>query len=113
MGTWPKIVESFPLTVGQVFQQYLRLPADASDIFYHYTTHAGLEGILRSGGFRATNRMEMNDDGEFDYARNVVYEALDEVSKRRDLSNVVHSLTTYTRKNLDQFLSDTTEMSSA
>jgi len=113
VGTWPKIIESFPVTVGQVFRQYTRIPADASDIFYHYTTHAGLNGILRSGGFQATYRMRMNDTGEFEYARNVVYGALDEVSGRYDLPNVIQSLVTYTTKNLDKFLSDTTEISSA
>lgn len=113
MGRWPMTVESFPLTVGQVFQQYTRISADASDIFYHYTTHAGLKGILRSGGLRATYRMRMNDAGEFDYARNLVYEALNEVGRRHDLPPVAQSLTTYTRKNLDQFLKDTVGMSRA
>ena len=113
MGTWPKIVESFSLTVNQLFQQYTRIPSDALDVFYHYTTHAGLEGILRSGGLRATYRMGMNDTGEFAYARNVVYKALNEIGRRRDLPKVVQSLTTYTRKNLDKFLDDTTEMSRA
>lgn len=108
-----KIVESFPLTVGQVFQQYTRIPADASNILYHYTTHSGLEGILKSGGLRATYRMKMNDAGEFDYARNVVYKALSKIGKRHDLPQVSRSLTIYTRKNLDQFLKDTTEMSRA
>ena len=108
-----KIVESFPLKVGQVFQQYTRIPADASNILYHYTTHSGLEGILKSGGLRATYRMKMNDAGEFDYARNVVYEALSKIGKRHDLPQVSRSLTTYTRKNLDQFRKDTTEMSRA
>ncbi|HBA39590.1 MAG TPA: hypothetical protein DCZ05_07575 [Deltaproteobacteria bacterium] len=113
MGTWPKIVESFPLTVGQVSRQYTRIPADASHLFYHYATHAGLKGILRSGGLRAMYRMKMNDTGEFDYARNIIYEALNEVGRRRDLPNVAQDLMTYTRKNLDKFLADTTEMSSA
>ena len=113
MGIRSKIIESFPLTVGQVIQQYTRIPADASDVFYHFTTHAGVKGILRSGGFRATHRMGMNDAGEFDYARNVIYKALNEISRRRDLPNVAQSLVTYTRKNLDQLLKDTTEMSSA
>ena len=108
-----KIVESFPLTVGQVFQQYTRIPVNASNILYHYTTHSGLEGILKSGGLRATYRMKMNDAGEFDYARNVVYEALSKIGKRHDLPQVSRSLTIYTRKNLDQFLKDTTEMSRA
>jgi len=108
-----EIVESFPLTVGQVFQKYIRIPAEASNTFYHYTTRMGLEGILKSGGLRATYRMKMNDAGEFDYARNVVYEALSKIGKRHDLPQVSRSLTTYTRKNLDQFLKDTTKMSRA
>lgn len=110
---WPQIVESFPLTVRQIFQKYTKVPADASHIFYHYTTHAGLKGILKSGGFRATYRMKMNDTGEFAYARNVVYEALNEVGKRHDLPKVAEDLTTYTRINLEKFLDDTTKLSSA
>jgi hypothetical protein len=113
MGTWPQIVESFPLTASQIFQQYTMLSSDALDIFYHYTTHAGLEGILRSGGFRATYRMGMNDAEEFAYARDVVYKALNKIGRRHDLPNVAQSLTTYTRKILDKFLDDTTETSSA
>ncbi len=107
------IVESFPLTVGQVFQKYTRIPTDSWEIFYHYTTHTGLEGILRSGGLRATYRMRMNDTGEFEYARNVVYEALDEVGQYNTLPTVAHCLTTNTRKKLDKILNDTTEMSRA
>ena len=113
MDKWPKIVESFPLTIGEVARDNTRIPADASDIFYHYTTHAGLKGILRSGGLRATYRLRMNDACEFKYARNVVYNALNEVGRRYDLPNVAQNLITYTRKNLDKFLNDTTEMSSA
>jgi len=108
-----KIVESFPLTVGQVLQQYTRIPAEASNIFYHYTTRSGLDGILKRGGLRATYRMRMNDAREFDYARNVVYEALSKIGRRHDVPQVARSLTTYIRKNLDKFLKDTTEMSRA
>ena len=57
--------------------------------------------------------MRMNDAGEFDYARNVVYGALNEVDKRHNLPPVAQSLTTYTRKNLDQLLKNTIEMSRA
>lgn len=113
MDKWPKIVESFPLTVKDLWQLYTRIPADASDIFYHYTTHNGLTGILRSGGLRATSRMRMNDNGEFEYARKLIYEELNEVGRCLEPVSVVRSLTTYTRKNLDQFLRDTTEMSRA
>jgi hypothetical protein len=115
MGIGQKMIESFPLnlTVVQVLQQYTRIAADASDIFYHYTTHLGIEGILRSGGIRATYRKTMNDAGEFDYARKVVYEALDEAGRRHDLPPVVQSLAACIRKNLERLLDDTTEMSSA
>lgn len=113
MNTWSNIVESFPLKVGDVYRQYTRIPADATNIFYHYTTHTGLKGILKSGGLRATYRMRMNDANEFDYARNVIYKALNEISGIHDLPKVAHSLIIYTRKNLDKFLNDTTEMSRA
>jgi len=68
-------------------------------------------GILKSGGLRATYRKRMNDAGEFDYAKNVIYEALKEIGKRHNLSSVAQGLTIYIRKNLDQFLKDTIEMS--
>ncbi len=113
MNRWPRIVESFPLTVGQVFRQYTRIPTDISGVLYHYTTRAGLNGILRSGGFRATYRMRMNDPGEFEYARNLIFETLNQIGNRQDFPPVVQSLTTYTRKNLEQFLKDSAEMSRA
>lgn len=107
------IVKSFPLTTRQVFRQYTRIPPEASNIFYHYTTHAGLVGILRTGGLRATYRKMMNDTGEFEYARKIIYKALDEVEKRNDLPSVAVSLTEYTRINLQRFLENTTNMSSS
>jgi hypothetical protein len=110
---WSNIVDTFPLTVAQIFKQYTRLPADAGDVYYHYTTHEGLEGILRSGGLRARYRMGMNDPGEFSYARDVIYEELDNIGSRDDLRSYAKSLIIYTRKNLDKFLLDTTEMSRA
>lgn len=113
MCRWPKIVETFPLTVGQIFQQYTRISANFSGILYHYTTHEGLKGILRSGGFRATYRMRMNDPGEFEYARNLIFEALNQIGSRQDLPPVVQSLTVYTRKNLVKFLEDSSEMGRA
>jgi len=106
-------VESFPLTVSQVFHQYTRISADISETFYHYTTHAGLNGILRSGGFRATYRMRMNDAGEFDYAKNLIFETLNQIGSRQEFPAVVQSLTTYARKNLEQFLKDSVEMARA
>ncbi len=107
------IAESFLLKLGEVFQQYMRVPPDASDIFYHYTTPTGLEGILRNGGLRATYRMEMSDPAEFKYARMLVFNALNKIGSRHDLPPVAQSLTTYVRKNLDNFLNDRTENSDA
>lgn len=106
-----KIVKSFSLTVGQFLQQYTRMPADASNILYHYTTHSGLVGILKSGGLRATYRMRMNDAGKFDYARSLVYEALNEIGFCQTLPPIVQNLTTYTRKGLEQILKNAVEMS--
>jgi len=113
MCRWSKIVESFPLAVGQIFQQYTKIPANLSGILYHYTTHEGMKGILRSGGFRATYRMRMNDPGEFEYARNLIFETLNQIGSRQDLSPVVQSLTAYTHKNLEKFLKDSSEMGRA
>lgn len=113
MGKWPNIVESFPLTIGGVVRDYTKIPADASDIFCHYTSHAGLNGILRSGGLRATYRMRMNDPGEFAYARKVVYETLNEADRYKDFPKVARNLITYIRKNLENFLSETTDLNSA
>lgn len=110
---WPEKVEAFPLTVGQVFQQYTRLPTDASNVLYHYTTRKGLDGILKSGGMRATYRMRMNDPGEFDYARSLVFETLNMIGERDDLPPVGNSLASYAVKNVDLLLKDSFEMSSA
>lgn len=110
---WPGKVEAFPLTVGQVFQQYTRLPTDASNILYHYTTRKGLDGILKSGGLRATYRIKMNDPGEFDYARSLVFETLNMIGESHNLPPVVKSLTLYAVKNLDLILKDSFEESSA
>ncbi|MFC1544873.1 DUF2971 domain-containing protein [Gemmatimonadota bacterium] len=114
MAPWPEIVERFPLTIERVLQQYTRIPADATEIFYHYTDHAGLAGILKEGGLRAKYRKNMNDAGEFEYAKNVIYESLEEFAKHSNLPiKPVQSFTTYTRKNLDLFLDPTTEKSSS
>lgn len=113
MYRWPKIVETFPLTVGQIFQKYTSIPASFPGILYHYTTHEGLKGILKSGGIRATYRMKMNDPGEFEYASNLIVETLKQIGSRQDLPPVVQSLTVYTRKNLKKFLKDSSEMGRA
>lgn len=108
-----EIVSSFPLSIRQVFQNYTKLPPDASNIFYHYTTRAGIEGILRTGGLRATYRKIMNDKGEFEYGRNIIFKALDAVKKRNELPTVAQSIIEYTQLNLKNMLDDTTEVSSS
>jgi len=110
MTKLPHIVESFPLTVENVAKQYTKLPKDVSNVLYHYTTRAGIEGILRDGGLRASYRMTMNDAGEFHYARNLVYEVLEELGRCKELPKVAKSLAKLTRINLEQYLKDTTEL---
>jgi len=105
--------ESFPLTVAKVFREYTRMPIKTSDILYHYTTRAGLTGILKSGGFRATYRMRMNDPAEFEYARSLIFKTLKQIGTREDLPPIVQSLTTYACKKLKKFLENSTEISSA
>ena len=55
----------------------------------------------------------MNDIGEFDYARNVIYEVLNEIEKNRNLPPVAQGLTAYIRKNLAKLLINTIEMSNS
>ena len=56
--------------------------------------------------------MSMNDPAEFKYARDLVFGTLDMVGLRND-SIVERSLTTYSRKNLENMLSDSAERSDA
>jgi len=108
-----KIVDEFPLTTGEVFNKYIKLPTDATNTFYHYTTHKGVKGILKSGGLRATYRMKMNDKNEFDYARNIIYRSLEKTGRRNDFPNVAYNLIEYTHKYLDEFLSNSFELSTS
>ena len=55
----------------------------------------------------------MNDPAEFKYARDLVFDTLNMVGLRSDLPDVVRSLTTYARKNLQNMLSDSAERSDA
>lgn len=103
------IVESFPLSVDKVYRQYTKLPADAKDTFYHYTTREGLEGILRSGGLWAKYRGEMSDEGEFSYAKKMFYRAIKEISEAPNQPKVSRSFTKYMILNLDKFLVTTPE----
>jgi hypothetical protein len=108
-----KTVEEFPLTIAEVLRQYTRMPIVPSSVFYHYTTKKGLEGILRSGGLQATYRGNMNDTGEFDYAKRIIFEALNEVERCLEFPNVARSLAQYTLLNLDKLLNPSHEQSSS
>ena len=112
---FPRTSGDGPLThIRDVSQQYRKFPADTSDIFYHYTTQVGLEGILRCGGLRATYRMKMNDPDEFKYARDLVFDALNEAESRQDGPGAKQSLTTCVRENLERLLlNDTPNASQA
>ncbi len=106
-------VQNFPLEINNILHEHIILPANFPNVLYHYTNHLGISGILRSGGLRATYRGKMSDSGEFTYARKVINKSLEKISKRDDLPNNVKSIITYSKKNFDKFLNDTTAMSSS
>lgn len=106
-------VETFPLTLSEIGEEYRRLPSDFAGILYHYTDKEGLEGICRSGGFRATHRLKMNDEGEFAYAKQIVVEALDSVGRASDLPRIARDLVQAYRTNLDRLERESTGNSSA
>jgi hypothetical protein len=106
-------MQGFQLTVSNVIWDYNRIPDDASDVFWHYTSRAGFEGILRSGGLRATYRLDMNDEGEFGYARRIVDQALDRMRQRSDLPKVRLSLADTCKINLNRLLNQSKENSTA
>ena len=108
-----KIVETFALTIADAARQYTRIPDNSSGIFHHYTTHEGLEGILRCGGLRATYRMKMSDTGEFVYAKRIILQALVDIQRCKDFSSVAKSLVKYTRINLKNLLANSPEYSSS
>lgn len=97
------MVDDFHLSLEDIALEYAQLPPGATPTFYHYTDRAGLEGILRSGGLRATYRLLMSDSGELDYALELFYGVLEELDK----DPLIHSLTKYIRLNLERFRHDT------
>jgi len=84
---WPAVVEEYPLGVEKIWLKHIRLRNPTSVLFSHYTSRSGLEGILSTGGLRATYRMKMNDAGEFSFGRGVIFEALEQIE--RDAANWV------------------------
>lgn len=106
-------MEGCLLTVKNVIEDYNRIPGDASGVFWHYTSRAGFEGILRSGGLRATYRLNMNDEGEFGYARRIVDQAVDGIRQRTDLPKVRLSLANSCKINLNRVLNQSKENSTA
>ena len=113
MSVRAEIIESFHLTVRDIARQYTRIPSDASGVLYHYTDRAGIKGILKRGGLRATYRMRMNDTGEFQYAESVIYGALDEVNERQDLPRTAQIVTEDIRLTLNNLLEESIEDSRA
>lgn len=105
-----KTVDTYPLTLSKVYKEYIQIPVNAGDVFYHYTGRGGLEGILRSGGLRASHRHRMNDPGEFQYAKTLVFDELDFV-KGLDSCPIRNSVATYTKLNLQKILLESDELS--
>lgn len=104
---------AFPLYVDRVYLRYTRIPRDTPAVFYHYTTRQGFEGILRSGGLRASYRLNMNDPSEFQHAQELVDETLADVTKCRNAPRAAHSLSHYARLNIKRCLRESVEVSRA
>lgn len=62
---------------------------DPQGLLYHYTTQAGLIGILRSKSIWATHFQYLNDTSEGQIVSNAI---LDEISSRSDSSDAFHKL---------------------
>ncbi|MBL8383020.1 MAG: DUF2971 domain-containing protein [Burkholderiales bacterium] len=71
-------------------------------ILYHYTTAAGLLGILASGKFWATHLNYLNDPTELDYGVGLVRGALHAEANRRK-SGAVAALLATTARNFNPF----------
>ena len=113
MGTSSNLIESFPLTIRKTLQKYTRLPRDISNTFYHFTTHEGIEGIVRSGGIRATYRKHMNDNKEFEYSKNIIYKALTDIENCSDLPKISKDISKQVQLNLEIHFNDTAKMSNS
>ena len=107
------LIESFPLTIRETLQKYTRLPQDISNIFYHFTTHEGLEGIIKSGGIRATYRKHMNDNKEFEYCKDIIYKAIAEIENRSDLPKIAKDISKQVKHNLKIHFNDTAKMTNS
>lgn len=107
------MIESFPLNIRKTRQKYTRLPLGISNTVYHFTTHDGIEGIVRSGGIRATYRKHMNDNEEFAYSKNIIYKAIADIEKRPDLPKIAKDISKQAQINLETHLNDTTKMSNS
>ncbi len=113
MNANPNLIESFPLTIRETLKKYTRLPQNISNTFYHFTTHEGIEGIIRSGGIRATYRKHMNDNKEFGYSRDIIYEAMAKIENSSDFPSVAKSISKQVKINLEKHFSDTSKMSNS
>ena len=113
METNSNLIESFPLTIRKTLQKYTRLPKDISNTFYHFTTHEGIEGIIRSGGIRATYRKHMNDNKEFEYSKDIIYKAMANIENSSDLPKIAKDISKQVKQNLEIHFNDTSKMSSS
>lgn len=70
-------------TSGKLLNQFVEQQGHRPRIFYHYTSGAGLAGIVSTGTLWATDIAYMNDTSELQYAINLVSEEI----KNIDTSN--------------------------
>jgi hypothetical protein len=94
-------IQEFPVTVGEAIQEFMRISIGTTGVLYHYTTRAGLEGILRDGGLRAMYRGCMNDGQEFTYARRIIDEVFKEIRELPEIPSLTMRLMDECSVNLD------------
>ncbi len=70
---------------------FLRLDGDPPELLFHYTTAAGLKGILESGTIWATDAEFLNDALELRFGRDTLREQLLDLSERLAESSAVGS----------------------
>ena len=85
-------IQEFPLTIGDTIKDFACIPPGATNMLYHYTTRAGLEGIVRDGGLRATFRGRMEDRQEFTYPQQVIDEVFKEIGRRPGIPSLTTQL---------------------
>ncbi len=85
-------LENFSRYLDDVFRKNRRSTASVPQHLYHYTTPAGLVGIVKNQQLWASNVEFLNDTSEPSHAFHVIETAFDGVKKTADVSDKVKEL---------------------